>query len=157
MLETYGNAPVHAQIIDQSLGASLLGGTLIGDAVPDTNFERISISFRYVRDPNRSGVAASIAARALSLDGTLGVVAQKKEGYFTRSVIGAVDPATQDIRAKADSMDFKHVIAKALTAGLLQEFGNSATVEKNKAHVLALRPSTIFYAELTDFFPGGSQ
>jgi hypothetical protein len=94
-VETYGSAPVHAQVIDASLGEGLIGATLIGDAVSDPNFERVTVNFRFVRDIRREGSAASITARALSLDGTLGIVAHKKEGFFTRATLSAADPATQ--------------------------------------------------------------
>lgn len=70
VVETYSNAPVHAQIIDASLGRTLMGGTLIGDAVSDSNYERINITFRFARDPRKSGLAIPISARALGLDGT---------------------------------------------------------------------------------------
>lgn len=157
LVETYSNAPVHAQIIDGGLGRGLIGGTLIGDAVPDTNFERINVTFRFARDPNRENIAASISARALSLDGTLGVVAKKKEGYFTRSVIGSTGTATQEVQGKIDSMSFNQLIIKALAAGFMQEFGSASQVEKNRAQVLTLQPSSEFFAELTDFFPGAAK
>jgi hypothetical protein len=156
-VEIFSNAPVHAQIVDAGLGNNLLGGTLIGDAVADPNFERINISFRFVRDPRRPNVAISIAARALSLDGTLGVAARKREGYFARSVIGAATPATQDAQSKIDAMDIRQMIFKALASGFAQEFAGATQVEKNKAQVLTLRPSTVFFAELTDFFPGAAK
>lgn len=54
-------------------------------------------------------------------------------------------------------MDFKQIIFKALSAGLLQEFGSSSQVEKNRSQVLTLQPSSEFFAELTDFFPGAGK
>lgn len=157
VVETYSNAPVHAQIIDASLGRILMGGTLIGDAVSDTNFERINITFRFVRDPRKKGVAIPISARALGLDGTLGLEAIKKAGFITRSAIGSANSAAQNVKGQEGSTDFKDVLFKALTAGLIQEFGSAAKVEKNRAQVLTLRPPTEFFVELTDFFPGGSR
>ncbi len=156
VVETYSNAPVHAQIIDTGLGRNLLGGTLIGDAISDTNFERINITFRYVRDPAREGVAVAMNARALSLDGTLGLIASKKEGFLTRSVIGSGNSAAQNVQGNSTG-DFKEILFRALTAGLVQEFGSSAQVEKNRAQVLTLKPSMEFFAELTDFFPGSGK
>lgn len=154
-VETYSNAPVHAQIVDDGLGHNLLGGTLIGDAVSDTNFDRITISFKYVRDPRRVGVALPISARALSLDGTLGLVAEKKEGFLTRSAIGSAGSTTQDLQGRSgDSNDFRQVLLKALTAGLFQEFGSETQIEKNRAHVLSLNAGVEFLVELNDFFPG---
>lgn len=157
VVETYSNAPVHAQIIDASLGRTLMGGTLIGDAVSDSNYERINITFRFARDPRKSGLAIPISARALGLDGTLGIEATKKAGFVTRSTLGSASSAAQDLKGGEGSTDFKDVLIKALTAGLIQEFGSSTKVEQNRAQVLTLRPPTEFFVELTDFFPGGSQ
>lgn len=157
VVETYSNAPVHAQIIDGGLGRNLMGGTLLGDAVSDSNLERINISFRFAKDPNRDSVAVPINARALSLDGTLGVIAHKKEGYFTRSVLGSAQGASNDAQGKGSSTDFKEILFRALAAGFVQEFGSATQVEKNRAQVLSLAPGSEFFAELTDFFPGGSK
>lgn len=157
VVETFGTSPVHVQILDSSLGASLMGATMIGDAVPDPNFERITINFRFVRDNRREGVAATISARALSLDGTFGVVAKKKEGFVARSVLSSAEPGIQGAKQQVDSMGLKEMIAKALASGLLQEFGNEAQVARNRSQVLTLQPSTVFFAELTDFFPGGNK
>jgi|GEM_PF-1206609 len=154
VVETHSTAPVHAQIVDRGLGDRLLGGTLIGDAVPDPNFERINITFKYVRDPNRSGVAVQVSARALALDGTLGLEARKKEGFITRSVYSSAQSSSQDMGGKSGSADLKDILFRALTAGLVQEFGTEAQVQKNRSQVLTLPPSTEFFAELTDFFPG---
>jgi len=155
-VETYSNVPVHAQIVDAGLGRSLVGGTLIGDAVSDTNFDKINITFKFARDPARENIAVPISARALALDGTLGLTARKKEGFFTRSAIGSAGSTTQDVQGRTggDTGDFKQVLFKALTAGLLQEFGSETQVEKNRAQVLTLLPGNEFFAELTDFFPG---
>lgn len=156
VVEAYSNAPVHAQIIDPGLGDSLLGGTLIGDATADTNYERVTITFHYVRPPNRESMAVPIAARALSVDGTLGLIASKKEGFFARSAIDSSVVAAQGGQGGSTS-DFKEVLLKALTAGLVQEFGATSQIEKNRSQVLTLQPSVIFFAELTDFFPGAGK
>lgn len=157
LVETYSSAPVHAQIADGALGPALKGGTLIGDATPDTNFDRISISFRFARDPNREGIAVPIAARALSLDGTLGLKADKKEGFVTRSAIGSAAMGSQNLQKGSSSNDFRDLLMRALTAGLFQEMGTSSQVARNRGQVLTLPPQTEFYAELTDYFPGGSR
>lgn len=143
--------------MDRGLGERLLGGTLIGDATPDPNFERINITFRFARDPNRDSIAAQISARALSLDGTLGLEAKKKEGFVTRSAIGSAYNSSQSIKGSEPNADFKEILFRALTSGLIQEFGSSAQVEKNRSQVLSLSPMTEFFAELTDFFPGASK
>ena len=157
VVETYSTAPVHAQIVDAGLGSGLMGGSLIGDASPDTTFERITIIFHYVRDPSREGVAYTIGARALNLDGTLGLVATKKEGFVTRSVLGSANSSTQNIQAASSSPDLKDILLKALTSGLFQEFNSASQVEQNRAQVLTLQPGTEFFAELTDFFPGANK
>lgn len=158
VVETYQTAPVHAQVVDQGIGNNLIGGTFIGDANPDTAFERINISFKFVRDPSRDNIAVPISARALSLNGTLGLDATKKEGFFARSVFNSATNSANEAQGKMGSgVDFKEVLFRALTAGLVQEFGAGSQVEKNKSQVLTLQPSTEFFAELTDFFPGGSK
>lgn len=157
VVETYSTAPVHAQVVDAGLGQSLIGGTLLGDATPDSTFERITISFRFVKDPNRDSIAIPISARALGLDGTLGLIAMKKEGFVTRSVLGSAGAMQQDTQGKSSTSDFKDILVKALTAGLVQEFGSSTQVERNRAQVLTLKPGTEFFAELTDFFPSASK
>jgi hypothetical protein len=158
VVETYSTAPLHAQIVDIGLGQRLLGGSFIGDATPDSNFERINITFNYVRDPNREGVAVPVVARALSLDGTLGLVAAKKEGFFTRSVLGSAGSASQATASQTtDTSDFKLVLFKALTAGLMKEFAGESQVARNRSQVLTLSPGAEFFAELTDFFPGNSK
>ena len=157
VVETYSTTPVHAQIIDAGLGQNLVGGVLIGDGTPDTNFQRINITFRFARDPGRDSVAYPVAARALGLDGTLGLMAQRKEGFFARSALGGANTGAQDAKGALDSMDLKSIVLKALSAGLLQELGNGAQVENNRAHVLRLAPSTEFFAELTDYFPSSGK
>ena len=153
MVEAYSSTPVHARIMDDGLGGNFIGGTLIGDGSGDSGVQRINITFRIARDRNQQGVAFPIAARALSLDGTLGIVALKKEGAFARSVYNGAAGAKEDAQAALDSMDLKSVVIRALSAGLLQEFGSGAGVERNRSQVLTLRAGTEFFAELTDYFP----
>ena len=156
LVETYSTAPVHAQIVDSALGSHLVGGTLLGEATPDTNFDRINIVFKFARDPNRQSIAVPINARALSLNGTLGLSANKKEGIVARSTLSAVNPTTEEIETKSDSLDLKNLIVKAFANGFMQELGKSATVENNRAQVLTLVPGSDFFAELTDYFPGAN-
>lgn len=157
VVETYSNAPVHAQILDEGLGKRYMGGTLIGDATSDGTFDRININFRFVRDPNREGIAFPISARALGLDGTLGLNAKKKEGFFARAAIGSANESSHDMQSKGSDTDFKQVLFRALTVGLVKEFGSESEVANNRAQVLSLSPSTVFFVELTDFFPRSSQ
>src|SRR6185369_13377294 len=111
-------------------------------------FDRINITFKYAKDPNREGVAVPISARALALDGTLGLIARKKEGFFTRSAIGSAGSTTHDLQGRSGggTDDLKQVLLKALTAGLFQEFGSETQVEKNRAQVLTLAPGNEFFA-----------
>ena len=154
VVETYGNAPVHAQIVDTGLGQNLVGATLIGDATSDTNINRINMEFRFVRSTRTSGFAIPINARALSLDGTLGLEAKKKEGFFTRAALNSANGAGQEAQGKTETQGLNQIITKALTSGLLQEFGSESQVARNRSQVLSLQPLTEFYVELTDFFPG---
>ena len=87
VVETFSNAPVHAQIIDNGLGREFLGGTLIGDAVSETGSGRVNINFKFVRHPRRLDLAVPVSARAMSLDGTFGINGTKKEGFFARAAI----------------------------------------------------------------------
>jgi hypothetical protein len=153
VVEAYSSTPVYAQIVDKGLGDRFFGGTLIGDGVSDTGFQRINITFRIARDPSELSIAFPVAARALSLDGTLGVAALKKEGVFARAVYGGATTGTQDAQTSLDSVDLKSIVIKALSAGLLHEFGAGTQVERNRAQVLALRSGAEFFAELTDYFP----
>ena len=152
VVETYSTAPVHAQIVDNGLGVGMRGGILIGDATSDSSFDRINITFRHVRDPNNESLAYSISARALSLDGTLGLDASKKEGYVARATIESASSLAQSVKTESSDSDLKSILLRALSAGLIQEFGTKSQVEKNRAQVLSLKPSTVFFVELSEPF-----
>jgi hypothetical protein len=154
VVETYSTASVHAQVIDSGLGREFMGGTLLGDASPDNDTGRIQMTFKFVRPVKRLDLAVPISARAMSLDGTIGVNATKKEGLFARAVIRSASSNTIGIDGAADSQDFKMLVARAVAAGVMQEFQSGAATAHNKAQVLALKPMTEFLVELTDFFPG---
>lgn len=153
-VETYSTAPVHAQIIDSSLGKNLYGGTMVGEAAPDTNIERVNIAFKYVKDPKRPSVAVPISARALSLDGTFGVLAQKKGNVFARSALAAVPHLSQSLQEKVDSKD---ILLRALSSGFMDEGNNDLQVERNRLQVLTVDSDAEFYVELTDYFPGSAR
>lgn len=154
VVETFSTAPVHAQIIDRGLGKEFLGGTLLGDATSESGSGRIKIDFRFVRHPRRADLAVPIAARAMSLDGTFGIAATKKEGFFARAAIRSAASNNNTVDTGADKEDFKTLVARAVAAGMMQEFQSDAAVAHNNAQVFTLRPMTEFYVELTDFFPG---
>jgi len=154
IVETYSNAPVHVQVVDYGLGQQFMGATIIGDATPQPETGRISINFNFVRHPSRLDIAVPISARAISLDGTFGLNATKKEGIFARGAIRSVssNPSTGD--TGSDKSDFKTLVARAVAAGLMQEIQSEAGTAQNKAQVLTLKPMTEFFVELTDYFPG---
>ena len=153
VVEAYSSTPIHAQIIDRGLGDRFYGGTLIGDGTSDAGFQRINVDFHIARPPNELSKAFPMAARALSLDGTLGVAALKKEGVFARAAYSGASTAAQGAQTSLDSLDLKSIVIKALSAGLIQEFGAGALVERNRSQVLTLSAGTEFFAELTDYFP----
>ena len=154
-VESLEGASAHAQIIDASLGARFVGGTLVGDVTSDTSTGKIILTFHFARDPNNTRVAVPIAARAMSLDGTAGLDAKKKEGFFARSALRA--GADSNTKPNSTSGDFKTLVAKAVAAGMMQEFQDDSAVQSKRAQVLTLEAGTEFFAELTDFFPANSR
>ncbi len=156
-VEGTGNGPVHAQILDGSLGRNLLGGTLLGEAAGDSNLDRVTITFNYARDPSRQNIAIPIRARALADDGTLGLNGTKKEGMLARTALGGGSKLTQDAQGAVDSFDIRQIFMKAIASGFLNEAGNEIGVERNRAALLVLKPDTEFFAELTDYFPGSAK
>lgn len=156
-VEGTGNGPVHAQILDGSLGRNLLGGTLLGEAAGDSNLDRVTITFNYARDPSRQNIAIPIRARALAKDGTLGLNGTKKEGMLARTALGGGAKLTQDAQGAVDSFDIRQIFVKAISSGFLNEAGNEIGIERNRAALLVLQPDTEFFAELVDYFPGSAK
>lgn len=154
VVETFATSSVHAQIIDSNLGREFLGGTLIGDATSDPGSGRINMTFKFVRHPQRVDLAVPISARAMSLDGVIGVAAAKKEGFFARAAIRSAASNNNSIDTGTDKQDLRTLVARAVAAGMMQEFQSEASVAHNNAQVLTLKPMTEFYVELTDYFPG---
>lgn len=152
-VETFSSAPVHAQIVDNGLGRDFFGGTLIGDAMPETGSGRISMTFKFARHSRRLDLAVPISARAMSLDGTFGITAVKKEGFFARAAIRSAASNPNAVDTGAEKQDMKSLVARALAAGLMQEFQDEASTAHTNAQVLTLKPMTEFYVELTDYFP----
>jgi len=154
VVETFATSSVHAQIIDSALGKEFIGGTLLGDATSDPGSGRINMTFRFVRHPQRVDLAVPIAARAMSLDGVIGVAASKKEGFFARAAIRSAAGNNNSIDTGTDKQDFRTLVARAVAAGMMQEFQSEASGAHNNAQVLTLKPMTEFFVELTDYFPG---
>ncbi|MCB0390962.1 MAG: TrbI/VirB10 family protein [Bdellovibrionales bacterium] len=151
-VETYSSAPVHAQIIDNGLGYKLRGGTLLGTASPDSTYSRINITFDNLKLPNRSDIAMKVTARALSLSGTLGVDATKKEGFFARAAFSGASSLSSS-SGGGDNSTLKNLLLQALAGGLSKEGKAQADLEYNKSQVLVLPHGTEFLVELTDYFP----
>lgn len=154
VVETFSNAPVHVQVMDTGLGSELRGATIIGDASSESGSGKITMNFKFVRHPKRIDLAMPISARALSLDGTYGINGSKKEGIFARAAIRSAANNPNIVDDSADNGDFKTLVARAVAAGLMQEFQSEASTAHNQAQVLTLKPMTEFFLELTDFFPG---
>jgi hypothetical protein len=154
VVETFSNAPVHVQIMDAGLGREFLGATIIGDASPENGTGRVTMTFKFVRHPRQLGVAVPISARALSLNGTYGIDGSKKEGVFARAAIRSAANNPNTVDAGAENGDFKTLVARALAAGLMQEFQSEASTAHNRSQVLTLKPMIEFFVELTDYFPG---
>lgn len=154
VVETFSNAPVHAQVMDEGLGNEFMGATIIGDASSESGTGRITINFKFVRHPRKMDLAVPISARALSLDGTYGINGVKKEGMFARAAIRSAANNPNSVDAGSDGGDFKTLVARAVAAGLMQELQSDASVAHNRAQVLTLSPMTEFFVELTDYFPG---
>jgi hypothetical protein len=157
-VEALSEAPVHVQIVDAALGSSFYGGTLLGDGSADSNFSRMNINFRFARRNGDERSAIPIAARALSLDGVLGVEAAKKEGAFARGVLSGASAAASGFGNKGqESQSLQSILLQALTQGLAGEFSGEANVARNQASVLTLEPGLEFFAELRDYFPAGGR
>lgn len=152
-VESFEGASAHAQVIDSNLGSRFVGGTAIGDVVSDPSTNRIVLNFRFIRDPKNPASAFPIVARAMSLDGTAGLSATKKEGFFARAALRSGASGGAKNESDSSSQDFRTLVAKTIAAGMMQEFQDEAGVANKRAQVLALEPGTEFFAELTDFFP----
>jgi hypothetical protein len=156
--ETLGETPVHVRILDDSLGKEFYGGTLLGEGASDTNFSRMNVSFRFAKRRDDSTNAFPILARALSMDGTLGLEAKRKQGMFARGVLGGAASASGGLGSSNGSgQGLQSFLLQALTHGLAAELTGESGVAKNTASVMLLEPGAEFFAELKDFFPAGGR
>lgn len=153
VVDTFSTAPVHALVTDDSLGKQFYGAVVIGEATAEAGVGRITMTFHHARDPRNPSVAIPLAARALSQDGTFGVEAVKKEGFFARAAIGSSVGAAPELGSN-EGADFKSIVARIVAGGLMREFQSEATQANNRAQVFTLHPDTDFLLELTDYFPG---
>lgn len=150
-VETYSDSSVHLQIIDNSLGASFYGATLIGTATADQSAQRIAIDFRFLKGRSASS-GISISAQALTLEGASGLPAKRKEGFFARAATKGAVMIGSDTGTSNDQ-SLKTLVAKMIAGGLVDEFRSTAQVAQAQTQVLTLEPSTEFLVELTDNFP----
>ncbi len=152
-LETFDTVPVFAQIVDHSLGSRFYGWTVVGDASSDTNVDRIKMSFKLTRDSQGSR-SLEMEAQALSLDGTLGVKAEKLEGLANRALVGAGTGAAAGISGslKGGSKDLSAILLRALLSGLQGEVTSDLGTSYNRASALSLKPGQEFFLQLTENF-----
>ncbi|MBP7843495.1 MAG: hypothetical protein KA116_01650 [Proteobacteria bacterium] len=151
-IETFDSVPVFAQISDYSLGQKYYGWTLIGDASSDSNVNRIKMSFRAIKSPNNS-YSAEIKAQALSLDGTLGIKANKVEGIASRAVIATGSSGASGMgNSIHQSNDLSSFLLKALIQGIQSQISSDLDSSLNRSAALALKPGTEFLVQLTDNF-----
>lgn len=149
-LETYDSVPVYAQVINHSLGAKFYGWTLLGEANSDETVDRVLMSFSKLKDPS-GRKSFSLSGQTLSLDGTLGVRAEKLEGVSKRVLLrGAKGSLAGTIGNRKG--DFSSVLLRALLSGLQGEMGSELDTLHNSASVLSLEPGHEFFIQLTDDF-----
>ncbi len=159
-LETFESVPVFVQVIDYALGNTLYGATLIGEATGDSSSGRIKMSFSTLKPKNSSTAPKEFSGRALSLDGTLGIRADKSENLMNRSLLrGGSNLLGEKV---PDSISqgggISGLLTKALIRGLQEEGSLDLGVHSNRAAVLELAPGAEFYVQLTEsLFSGGSK
>ncbi len=124
-VESFDGASAHAQIIDSSLGSRFVGGTAIGDVVSDPSTNRVALNFRFIRDPKNAAAAFPVAARAMSLDGTAGLAAKKKEGFFARAALRSGSSG----EAKAESDSSNQTGRQELKMARALQIGTNRSVE----------------------------
>lgn len=155
-VETFGSVPVFAQIVDYALGRSRYGYTVIGEASGRGNSGRVEMNFSLVRDPRRASVSSSIAASALSPNGTLGIAGHPKEGLSERVWLGAAGAGlgkTKSLAADSGDKKIGSLLLQALVEGLSSELDSEVNTAHTQAAALTLDPGTEFLIQLTDFFP----
>lgn len=148
-IETHESVPVFSQIIDYGLGTHMYGKTLIGDARGDGNIARVKISFHTLRVGEYS--AKDLTGQALSLDGTLGLPAKKKEGLLERSVVGATRAGVSN-SVEQDKLgeSVQGFLLGALLRGIQTELRSDIESEYNNSTVLTLEPGVEFFVQLTE-------
>lgn len=151
-LETFDTVPAFVQVVDYALGQAFYGWTLVGDATGDGNVNRVKIGFHMARSP-RGNSSLELSGQALSLDGTLGVKAEKVEGMASRALIGAGKAAGGGIASSVKgSGDLSSLLLRALLTGLETEITSDMGAAYNSSAALRLKPGEEFFVQLTENF-----
>lgn len=152
VLETFDTVPVFAQVSDYSLGESFYGWTLIGTASGDGNVERIKMTFQSARSRNGKK-NLEFSGQALSLNGTLGVRADKVEGFVGRVATGASKLGSSSIANSFKGEDgLSSLLIRALVSGLENEISSDLGAAYNRGAALKLNPGYEFYVQLNEDF-----
>ncbi len=151
-LETFDTVPVFAQVVDYALGQKFFGWTLVGDASGDGNVARIKMGFHLARNPQGTGTL-DLSGQALSLDGTLGIKAEKVEGFVNRTLVGAGKSGGSSLAnsVRGDN-DLSGLLLRALLSGLQNEISNDLGAAYNRSAALKLDPGEEFFIQLTENF-----
>ena len=147
-------SPVHAQVLDYSLGREYFGGTAVGEASFESATGRVKIEFKFARSRSNIATVSGLSGRALSLDGRFGVEGIKKEGLFARSALKAGSSIPVQENSSEDRPDFRSQIIQAIASSFIQEFQGEAGLAHAKSQIISLKPNLEFFIELTDYFPG---
>jgi len=151
-LETFDTVPAFAQVVDYGLGQKFFGWTLVGDASGDGNVDRIKMNFHLARNP-QGNASLDLSGQALSLDGTLGVKAEKVEGFSNRVMIGSAKSGGNSIaNSVRGNNDLSGLLLRALFSGLQTEISNDLGAAYNRSAALKLDPGQEFFIQLTENF-----
>ena len=149
-VEVYGSSPVHAQIVGIGLGKALRGSRLIGEAVADETYNRITINFNILRTSRGERKSYRISARALSLNGTFGLEAQRGKNLITRAALRTKFKMDNE---NDESKNLIQMIISAIFDPLSKELNKDIQEKRRLANVLMLSPPKQFFAELLEQFP----
>jgi len=151
-LETFDTVPAFVQVVDHSLGSSFYGWTLIGDASGEGDSGRIKMNFRTLRSP-KGNTSRELNGQALSLDGRLGIRAQKSENFTNRAFIGSGKGAAGGLSGSGNSSgDLASLLVRTLLRGLETEMSADLGTAYKNAVTLKLSSGHEFFVQLTESF-----
>jgi hypothetical protein len=151
-LETFDTVPAFVQVVDYALGQSFYGWTLVGDASGDGSVDRVKIGFQSARSP-QGNASLELSGQALSLDGTLGVKAEKIESMTSRALIGGAKSAGNGIaNSVKGNGDLSSLLLRALLTGIETEISSDLGAAYNRGAALRLKPGQEFFVQLTENF-----